>query len=108
MAPTETGLSAKLEAPRDSRTYMRARLRSVMIPVSEPSSSTMGIWLMFRLAIVRPTLRSGSFLWATATSSDITSLTRSMMCSSILGARAPLFSKAHSVWVFTSPSRAAT
>src|SRR5215212_4383828 len=57
IAPTETGLSAKVEAPRDSRVYMRARFRSVMIPVIEPSSSTMGSWLMFRLAMVRPTWR---------------------------------------------------
>jgi hypothetical protein len=108
IAPTETGLSAKVEAPRDSRTYMCARFRSVMIPVREPSSSTIGSWLMFRLAIARPTLRSGSFLRATATSPAMTSFTRSMMCSSRPGFSAPLFFKAHPVCAFTSPSRAAT
>ena len=108
IAPTETGLSAKVEAPRDSRTYMRARFRSVMIPVRVPSSSTMGSWLMLRRAIVRPTLRKGSFLRATATSLAMTSLTRSIMCLINRGFLAPLFSRAHRVWAFTSPSRAAS
>jgi hypothetical protein len=87
---------------------MRARFRSVMIPVSVPSFSTIGSWLIFRFAIVRPTVRKGSFLRATATSLAITSLTRSIMCSSMIGCSALLFSSAHLVWAFTSPRRAAT
>jgi hypothetical protein len=102
---TETGVETKVDASRDSRTYMRARSFSVTIPTSAPSSSTIGTWLMFSFAIIRPTFRKGSFLRAVVTS-FITSLTRSMMCLRSFGSTAPLFSSAHRVWVFTSPSRA--
>ena len=52
---TCAGASANVGTPRDSRTYRRARSRSVTIPVSLPSSSTTGMRSMPCSAISRPT-----------------------------------------------------
>ena len=102
---TCAGASANVGTPRDSRTYRRARSRSVTIPVSLPSSSTTGMRSMPCSAISRPTCRTGSERLATTSSSFMTSDTRSRMWGRNSGCFAPLRSSAHAVCRLTSPRR---
>ncbi len=102
---TRAGASANVGTSRDSRTYSRARSRSVTMPVSLPASSTTGMRSIPCSAISRPTLRTGSERCATTSSSFMTSETRSRMWGRNCGSFAPLRSSAHSVWRFGSPRR---